>query len=54
VIPLRVGEKGRRVVHGRDFRARERRFPGYRRAEEWRRVNIGLLLGRAGGSPRSE
>jgi hypothetical protein len=53
-IPLRVGEKGRRVVHGRDFRARERQFPGYRRAEEWRRDNIGLLLGRAGGSPRSE
>lgn len=44
VIPVRIGEKGRRVVHGRDFRARERRFRGYRQAEQWRRDNIELLL----------
>jgi hypothetical protein len=57
VIPVRIGENGRRVVHGRDFRARERRFRGFRRAEMWRRENIELLLrpGRSfsagGGSP---
>lgn len=44
VIPVRTGENGRRIVHGRDFRARERRFNGYRRAEKWCRENIGLLL----------
>ncbi len=57
VIPVRTGRNGRRVVHGRDFRIRERRFHGYRRAEKWCRENIGLLLrpsrspSAGGGSP---
>jgi hypothetical protein len=46
VIPVRKGTNGRRIVHGRDFRAREQKFHGCREAKEWTRENIGLLLRR--------
>jgi len=43
VVPL--GERGgRRVVHGPEFRRRERRFPGYARARAWERAHLHLLL----------
>ena len=35
---------GRRVVHGREFRARERAYPDHERALAWERRHIGLLL----------
>jgi hypothetical protein len=35
---------GRRVVHGREFRRRERAYPDYRRAKAWEEANLGLLL----------
>ena len=44
VIPVRMGKDGRRVVHGRDFRVRERKFHGYLAAKEWTRENLDLLL----------
>lgn len=37
----------RRVVHGPEFRRRERAYPGHARAREWERRNLDLLLGRA-------
>ena len=46
VIPVRIGKKGRPIVHGPDFRAMETRFYGYRRAKEWCRGNIERLLQR--------
>ena len=44
VIPVRTGENGRRIVHGRDFQAREREYYGYLEAKKWTRENLGLLL----------
>ncbi len=44
LIPVVRGKNGRRVVHGRDFRERERGFAGYEQAKRWRRENMGLLL----------
>lgn len=35
---------GRRVVHGPEFRRRERTHPDFRRAHAWERLNIRLLL----------
>jgi hypothetical protein len=35
---------GRRVVHGPDFRARERAYPDYARSRAWEERNLGLLL----------
>ena len=35
---------GRRVVHGREFRRRERAYPDYGRAKVWEEANLGLLL----------
>ena len=43
-IPPMNGRDGRRVVHGREFRVRERRFPGYARARAWEKQNLHLLL----------
>jgi hypothetical protein len=48
VIPVRKGESGRRVVHGQDFRAREREFHSFRQARRWTRENLGLLLHNSG------
>jgi hypothetical protein len=44
VIPPVVAPDGRRIVHGPQFRSRERRFPGYERARTWERQNLNLLL----------
>lgn len=44
VFPPRVDEGGRRIVHGADFRAAERRFPGYERARAWEKAHLHLLL----------
>jgi predicted SprT family Zn-dependent metalloprotease len=38
---------GRRVVHGREFRRRERAFPGHARAKAWERENLHVLLSTA-------
>jgi hypothetical protein len=35
---------GRRVVHGRDFRRRERTYPDFARAKAWEERNLALLL----------
>jgi hypothetical protein len=35
---------GRRSIHGREFRRRERSFPGQARAAAWERENVHLLL----------
>jgi predicted SprT family Zn-dependent metalloprotease len=35
---------GRRVVHGREFRRRERALPGHARAKAWERENLHVLL----------
>jgi len=37
---------GRRVVHGREFRRRERAYPDHQRARAWEAKNLQLLLGR--------
>jgi predicted SprT family Zn-dependent metalloprotease len=39
---------GRRSIHGREFRRRERAFPEHARAAAWERENVHLLL----ASPR--
>lgn len=46
VIPVRRGENGRRVIHGREFQAREREYHGCLEAKKWTRENLGLLLRR--------
>ena len=35
---------GRRVVHGKEFRRRERVYPDHARAKEWEDRNLSLLL----------
>jgi hypothetical protein len=42
-VPAREAN-GRRVVHGREFRARERAYPDHARALAWEKRHIGLLL----------
>lgn len=44
LFPPRAGEDGRRTVHGPEFRAAERRFPGYERARAWEKAHLHLLL----------
>jgi hypothetical protein len=44
IHPPAVDGAGRRVVHGPDFRAAERRFPGYLRARAWEKAHLHLLL----------
>ena len=44
VIPPSVDSAGRRSVHGREFRAAERTFPGYQRARAWEKAHLHLLL----------
>ncbi len=46
VLPPTTDGGGRRTVHGRDFRAAERRFPDYERARAWEKANLHLLLRR--------
>ena len=43
-VPPAVSSDGRRVVHGPEFRERERSFPGYARARAWEKANLHLLL----------
>jgi hypothetical protein len=43
-VPPAVASDGRRVVHGPDFRERERSFHGYARARAWEKANLHLLL----------
>ncbi len=35
---------GRRIVHGADFRRRERAYPDHARAKAWEEKNLPLLL----------
>ena len=44
VHPPAVDAAGRRIVHGAEFRAAERRFPGYARARAWEKAHLHLLL----------
>jgi predicted metal-dependent hydrolase len=44
VFPPAVDRAGRRIVHGHEFRAAERRFPGYERARAWEKAHLHLLL----------
>ncbi len=43
VIPI-VERNGRRVVHGAEFRRRERQYPEYERAKRWEEENLSFLL----------
>jgi predicted SprT family Zn-dependent metalloprotease len=43
VVPT-VERNGRRVVHGAEFRRREREYPDHQRAKEWEERNLTLLL----------
>ncbi|HUK66899.1 MAG TPA: SprT-like domain-containing protein [Anaeromyxobacteraceae bacterium] len=40
-----VEKNGRRIVHGRDFRRRERAYPDHERAKHWEQEHLALLLG---------
>lgn len=40
--------RGRRIVHGPEFRQRERAYPGYVRAKAWEEKNLPLLLSSPG------
>ncbi len=42
--PPAVDAAGRRIVHGAEFRAAERRHPGYERARAWEKAHLHLLL----------
>ena len=46
-IPPTRSPGGRRVLHGPDFRARERAHPDYERASRWEHDNLVALLTRA-------
>jgi hypothetical protein len=43
VVPVHE-RNGRRVVHGAEFRRRERAYPDHQRAREWERRHLALLL----------
>jgi hypothetical protein len=43
VVPVHE-RNGRRVVHGAEFRRRERAYADYHRSREWERAHLGLLL----------
>jgi hypothetical protein len=44
VFPPSTDGEGRRIVHGPEFRAAERRYPGYERARAWEKAHLHLLL----------
>ncbi len=46
VFPPRTDGRGRRSVHGREFREAERSYPGYERARSWEKAHLHLLLKR--------
>jgi hypothetical protein len=43
VVPA-VERNGRRVVHGAEFRRRERAYPDHQLAKQWEEQNLSLLL----------
>jgi hypothetical protein len=43
VVPVHE-RNGRRVVHGAEFRRRERDYADYQRSRDWERAHLGLLL----------
>ncbi len=43
VVPA-IEVNGRRIVHGREFRKREREYPDHARAKAWEEENLSLLL----------
>ncbi len=43
VVPA-IERRGRRVVHGEEFRRRERAYPDYEAAKRWEESNLSLLL----------
>jgi SprT-like family protein len=43
IVPA-LERNGRRVVHGAEFRRRERAYPDHARAKAWEEANLGLLL----------
>jgi hypothetical protein len=43
VVPA-LERDGRRIVHGPEFRDRERAYPGYARSRAWEEANLELLL----------
>jgi hypothetical protein len=43
VVPVHE-RNGRRVVHGAEFRKRERAYPDHQRARDWEKANLRLLL----------
>ncbi len=47
VVPA-VEVNGRRIVHGAEFRRRERAYPDHGRAKDWEDANLPLLLSRPG------
>jgi hypothetical protein len=48
-----VERNGRRVVHGAEFRRRERAYPDFERARVWEEQHLGMLLAprRANAAP---
>ena len=44
IFPPSSDGEGRRTVHGPEFRAAERRYPGYERARAWEKAHLHLLL----------
>jgi hypothetical protein len=43
VVPVHE-RNGRRVIHGAEFRRRERAYADHQRAKEWEKAHLGLLL----------
>ena len=43
IVPAQERE-GRRVVHGPEFRRRERGYPDFAAAKQWEEANLSLLL----------
>jgi hypothetical protein len=48
IFPPASDASGRRIVHGKEFRAAERRFPGFERARAWEKAHLHLLLRQRG------
>jgi predicted metal-dependent hydrolase len=44
IFPPSSEDAGRRTVHGKEFRAAERRYPGFDRARAWEKAHLHLLL----------
>ena len=44
IFPPSIDRAGRRIVHGPEFRAAERNYPGFQRARAWEKAHLHLLL----------